>query len=194
MSNSCYCNGIPGTRFVNFTKEQRIKLLKYAYGRLPGMNASRYPPKGHWFSPSKLISVPGDGFRGPIQPSPLHYSGTDGWGATLAQPTMDNLSGFGCNVGTNGFSAKHGYCLKTTCNNACNVKCSGQTHNCCKKPVFPVTNLPELPGLTITSAYQYKQEIRKKYGKNATYCDGCVTNSQNDPHFINSNEGFFFKN
>jgi len=145
--------------------------------------------------------VSGDGFRAPIQQSsgagyqqPLHYSGTDGWGATLAKPTMDNLSGFGCNVGVNGFSAKHGYCLKTMCNNACNVECSGQTHSCCKTSMYPVTDLPELPGITITSPYQYKQEIHKKYGNNATYCNGCVTNSQNDPHFINPDEGFFYKN
>tara|TARA_B100000780_G_scaffold274825_1_gene240431 strand:+ start:6267 stop:6782 length:516 start_codon:yes stop_codon:yes gene_type:complete len=167
---------------IHLTKDQRINLLKASYYK------SRYSAtKQIWVSPSQLQEVPGDGIRGPIQFSSKHFTGTDGWGATLAQPTMDNLSGFGCNVGISGFSAKHGYCGTNN---------GSVGYSCKKEEFFPTTTpLPELPNIaTITSAFQYRQEIYKKYGNNPLYCDGCVTNSENDPHFINHNDGFFFKN
>ena len=192
---SCYCDGKIGNKYYSLTKEQRIKLLKAAYLK------TRYQSKVVWKSPSKKTLVSGDGYRAPIQfyngngySNPTMYSGTDGWGATLAQPTMDNLSGFGIDVGISGFSSRNGYCVKTTCSNGCNEKCGDMGHNCCKKKIFPASNLPELPGETVTSAADYLAKIKDKYGKNDYYCNGCITNSRNDPHFINADEGMFFRN
>ena len=97
--NPCKC------RHPYLTKEQRINILKYAY-----KNTKRNGVL--WTSPSTYKTVP-VGYRAPIQMThgngyrnPIRMSGTDGWGATLAPSTMDNLFGSGLSDGINGFFSK----------------------------------------------------------------------------------------
>ena len=170
----CRCKNNTASRgYDHLTFAQRVKLLQYAYYE------TRKGNKLIWISPYQLVSVPGDPYRGPIQVStgsgyqqPKSYSGTDGWGATLAPSTMDNLFGSGLSNGLSGYSAREGYCNTRVC--------SGCQSQCAR------TNLPT------GTRQEYHSNVYQTYGKNAYYCEGCIKNSKNDPSFVN-HDSFFYK-
>ena len=168
--NPCVC------RHPYLTKEQRINILKYAYKNTKKNGVL-------WTSPNTRIKVP-VGYRAPIQmthgngyQNPIRMSGTDGWGATLAPSTMDNLFGSGLSNGINGFSARNGYCRR--------FNCSGCDKNCPRGNVAPSPNPDPVLGTVITGRYDYRNQIFQKFGNNALYCDNCVKNGYFDASFIN---------
>ena len=173
--NPCKC------RHPYLTKEQRINILKYAY-----KNTKRNGVL--WTSPSTYKTVP-VGYRAPIQMThgngyrnPIRMSGTDGWGATLAPSTMDNLFGSGLSDGINGFSARNGYCRR--------LNCTGCDGNCPRTNLAPSSDIDPVLGVVIKNKYDYTSRISQKFGNNELYCDGCVKNTSTDPSFINPANSF----
>tara|TARA_B110000208_G_C11796698_1_gene439940 strand:- start:1409 stop:1930 length:522 start_codon:yes stop_codon:yes gene_type:complete len=123
-----------------------------------------------------------NGVRAPYQIStgsgygnPLPMSGTDNWGPTMAQSTMDNLYGSGLSDGITGISTREGNC--TGCvDGGCPTECA--------TPVASWTNPDTLVPYSGQAAIQaYKKYHFKKFGDSGDARG--VRNTSGDSSFYN---------
>lgn len=123
-----------------------------------------------------------NGVRAPYQIStgsgygnPLPMSGTDNWGPTMAQSTMDNLYGSGLSDGITGVSSREG-----TCTGCVNGGCPKE----CPTPVATWTNpdtTKEFKGQAAIIAYRAYHY--KKYNDSGDARG--VRNTKGDTSFFN---------
>ena len=123
-----------------------------------------------------------NGVRAPYQIStgsgygnPLPMSGTDNWGPTMAQSTMDNLYGSGLSNGRTGVSSREG-----TCTGCVNGSCPKE----CSTPVAKWTNpdtQKEYEGQAAIIAY--REYHYKKYNDSGDARG--VRNTKGDTSFFN---------
>lgn len=139
---SCKCNR-------SLTLEQRQAALQQMYTGVRKPNCQSSLP----FSCN--------GVRAPYQIStgsgygnPLPMSGTDNWGATMAQSTMDNLYGSGLSDGITGISAKEGTCTGCVDNN-CPKECSTPVPKWINPDTFKIYEGQD--AIIAYKAYHYKK-------------------------------------